>query len=127
MQKDGLVWDITIVYLDDIVVGKNFNEHVANLREVFKRLRVNHLKLKSAKCKIKEEVKFLGWNVGPKDLAIPEENVKALLERERPNSVKEVESFIGYVNYHRSHLQNLAQLAALLYKLTGSKAKKISS
>ena len=125
---DGLVWDIALVYLDDvIVVGKDFNEHVLNLREVFKRLRVNHLKLKPSKCKIfKKEVKSLGWNVGSKGLAIPEENVKALLERERPKSVKEVESFLGYVNYHRSHLQKLAQLAPL-YKLKGSKTRKISS
>ena len=69
-------------------------------------------------------MKFLGWKVGPQGLSVPEENVEALLARDRPSNVREVESFLGYINYHRSHLINIAEKAAPLYELTGGKARK---
>ena len=37
-------------------------------------------------------------------------------------SVKDVEKFLGFVNYHRDHIQNYAGLTSIHYKLTGSKA-----
>ena len=36
-------------------------------------------------------------------------------------NVREVQSFLGYVNYHRSHIEKYAELAVPLYALTGKK------
>ena len=54
-----------VVYLDDIsVMGKSFQEHLNNLKEVFDRLRVTGLRLKPQKCHlVKPEVKYLGYVV----------------------------------------------------------------
>lgn len=47
----GLHWSKCLIYLDDcIVVGRNFNEHLQNLAEVFERFRTARLKLKPSKC-----------------------------------------------------------------------------
>ena len=41
------------MYIDDIIVtGKNFDDHVRNVAQVFQRLRQAGLKLKPTKCKL---------------------------------------------------------------------------
>lgn len=51
-----------IVYLDDIIViGKTFNEHLANLQIVFDKLRAVNLKINPEKCTFcRPELKYLG-------------------------------------------------------------------
>ena len=41
-----------------------------------------------------------------------------------PTSNREVESFLGFVNYHREHIPHLAEKAASLYALTGRASSK---
>ena len=67
----------------------------------------------------------MGWEVGPEGLTIPQENIEALCERLPPKNVREVKSFSGYVNYHRRHLRGLAEVAAPLYSLIGSLARRV--
>ena len=54
-----------LVYLDDVmVIGKNFSEHLNNLRNVFKRYRIANLKLKPKKsCLTGSKVLYLGYVV----------------------------------------------------------------
>ena len=49
--------------------------------------------------------------------------VEAVVSWSIPTSRKEVESFLGFVNYHRNHIKDYAELAALLYQITGKKAE----
>jgi len=53
---------ICLVYLDDIITfGKNFEEILMNLKEVFFRLQEINLKLNSKKCVLfGKEIKYLG-------------------------------------------------------------------
>ena len=125
----GLNWKTAIIYLDDlIVVGKSFRSHLNNLKEVFDRLRRFNLKVSPRKCQfMRHELKFLGWIVGRNGISIPPENTMAIKFKSRrpPISTQEVESFLGYINYHRSHVKNFAEIATPLYALTGQKARKV--
>ena len=123
----GLTWKQILVYLDDvIVVSKSFETQLENLSLTFQRFRTYNLKLKPKKCQLfKRKLKFLGWMVGSDGISIPSENVEAILKRSRPSNVTEVESFLGYLNYHRGHIKNFAELAAPLYELTGAHARHI--
>ena len=58
----GMQWKSCLVYLDDvIIVGKTFQDHLCNPREVFHRLRDAGLKLKPTKCDFYSlQVEFLG-------------------------------------------------------------------
>lgn len=48
---NGLQWQVTLLYLDDIiVVGRDFEEHLNNLNLVINRLSEANLKLKAKKC-----------------------------------------------------------------------------
>ena len=119
----GLNWRVVLAYLDDVIVlGQSFDEHLDNLRAVFERFRANNLKLKPRKCELfRRQLKFLGWNVGNSGIEVPTENIAAVLKRTRPMNVREVQSFLGYVNYLRSHIEKYAELAAPLCASTRKK------
>ena len=51
------------------------------------------------------------------------EKIKAVMEWPVPQNRRDVESLIGFVNYHRDHIKDFANIAAALYELTGPKSK----
>jgi hypothetical protein len=61
-------WKVVLAFLDDILVlGKDFEGHLANLRAVLVRFREYGLKLKPKKCELfQKEVEFLGRVVEPR-------------------------------------------------------------
>ncbi len=119
----GLNWKTLLAFLDDILVlGKNFEDHIHNLRDVFLRFREFGLKLKPRKCMlVQKKVEFLGRVVGPNGLELSDEHIKSVTDWRPPTRTKEVEQFLGLVNYHRMFLKNLAELAVPLYEITGKK------
>ena len=58
----GLTWRKALAFIEDVLVlGRDFQEHTSNLREVLDRFRVHNLKLKPAKCHlVSTKVKSLG-------------------------------------------------------------------
>ncbi|XP_062602775.1 uncharacterized protein LOC134264500 [Saccostrea cucullata] len=123
----GLNWKECLAYLDDVIVlGQNFEEHLINLRAVFERFRTHNLKLKPKKCHLfRKELQFLGRLVTEKGVSITTESVKCMAEWPTPKCKKDLEAFLGYVNYHREHIKSFAEIAAPLYTLTGPKTKFI--
>ena len=117
----GLTWKTALAFLDDVMVlGRTFDEHLENLREVLGRFREYNLKLKPRKCTLfKRKVKFLGRLVGENTVEVDPESVEGVKDWPIPKCTKDVESFLGFVNYHREHIPRLAEIAEPLYSLTG--------
>ena len=120
----GLTWNKVLAYIDDVVVlGKGFEDHLTNLRTTFDRFRKYNLKLKPKKCCLfHTETVFLGRKVSAEGVSINPENVEKVSKWPVPTSVKEVERFLGFANYHREHIKDYASVTRVLYQLTGSKA-----
>ena len=116
----GLTWSKVLVYLDDIIVlGNSFEEHIQNLKEVFDRMRHFNLKRKPKKCALlREKVEFLGRSVSRDGISITSSKMDAIENWPEPTCKKEVESFLGYCNYHRAHIRGYAGLTVDLYELT---------
>ena len=78
----GLQWSICLVYLDDVIVlGRTFNDHMSNLREVFECLRAAKLKIKLAKCAFfQKKVTYLGHVVSDlvSQLTLPKRQLSPL-------------------------------------------------
>ena len=119
----GLTWRTALAFLDDILVmGKAVGDHLDNLREVLERFRASGLKLKPRKCALfQRETEFLGRRVGKGVVAVSDADAKVVAEWPRPESKKEVESFLGLVNYHRGFVPAFAEMAHPLYGLTGKR------
>lgn len=109
-----------LAYLDDIlVVGATFCEHLANIEEVLKRLRVHGLKLSVEKCNLfREEVLYLGHTLSNRGIKPARHNVEALLNLPVPTTVKQVRRLSGLVNYYAKFIPDVAEIMSPLYKIT---------
>jgi hypothetical protein len=107
------------VYLDDILVySETWEDHLRHIRLVLERLRKVGLYAKTSKCMWgKPEVKYLRHIIGQGKLKVDEEKVKAIREWKRPESVKELQQFLGLVNYYREFIQDLGKVGRPLYEV----------
>jgi predicted aspartyl protease len=120
-----LVFENVLVYMDDICcLGTDFEHHLGVLEKVLERMKIHNLKLKPKKCSLfKSELQFLGKMVTRDGVKIAPDKIESVSNWPVPKCVKDVESFLGFMNYHRDHIQNYAQLSHKLYELTGPKVK----
>ena len=116
----GLQWDICLIYLDDIIVyGRDFDEVIKNLSAVFERLLSAGLKLKPRKCKLfAREVEYLGHIVSEKGISTDPNKIEAVKTWSEPTNVTELRSYVGFCSYYRRYIENFAEIAKPLHKLT---------
>ena len=98
------------VYVDDIVVkSRRACDHVDHLRRGFERMRSHKLRLNHLKCAFGVKAgNFLGFLVHQRGIEIDKNKAKAIREAQPPRNKKELQSFLGQVNYVRRFIANLA-------------------
>lgn len=114
--------DFTTAYLDDVLVytGGSRRDHMAKVRTTLERLREAGLHLDPKKCEFAvKQVKYLGYIVvAGKEIRPDPEKVAAIRDWEAPTRVRGVRSFLGFANFYRGFIENFAQLAEPLQRLT---------
>jgi len=120
MVLSGLQWSSCIVYIDDIiVVGRTFDEHLNNLKQVFERIEKAGLKLHPSKCQfLQPKVQFLGHIVSTEGIMPDPSKTQQVKEWPVPTSVKEIQQFLGLASYYRRFIKGFASIASPLHKLT---------
>lgn len=90
-----------IIYLDDLLIfGKTKEEHDINLGKVLERLREHNVKLNKEKCQFGQpKVKFVGFLFTKDGYRITKEKTDAIRSFRKPESVSEVKSFLGLMNF----------------------------
>ena len=123
MVLKGLNWDTVLAFLDDIcVIGRTEEEHLTNLEQVFKRFKEFHMKLKPRKCSIfQKEVEFLGRRVGVNGVKLTDQSKEVIEKWKDPETVKELEQFLGLANYHRRFVKNFSKIVDPLNQLMRTK------
>ena len=90
----GLRDDVCVLYLDNVIVySKDFDNHLADIQKVLKRLRETGIKLKPSKCEFfKNRVKYLGHIFSHDGYQIDTSNVRAIntLRQCNPKTVGKV-------------------------------------
>jgi len=108
-----------VVFIDDVIIGtEEEEEHDELVAEVIKRLEENDLYVKPEKYKWKmRKVGFLEVAIGPEGIKMEEEKVKGVLEWLIPKYVKDVQKFLGLVNYYHQFIQSFASIARPLHNM----------
>ena len=68
-----------------------------------------------------EEIPILGVVVGKRQVQIEQDKVKAVKEWKVLTKIKEVESFLGFVNFYQRFIQNFSHTTRLLNDLKEKK------
>lgn len=63
------------------------------------------------------EVKFLGYIVSTKGIRMDPEKIEAVMKFNAPRNRKDVQSFIGFLNFYRKYVKNFAKLIQPLTEL----------
>jgi len=109
-----------LAYMDDILIyAKTEEEHDKLVKEVLTRLQRNGLAVAPEKCVWKtEEVEFLGYIIGREGIKMSTTKVEAVLSWKTPNSLTEVQSFLGFANFYRRFIKDYSKVARPLTELT---------
>ena len=90
-----------VIKLDDILIySKNEQDHVAVVKQVLERLQEHQLTIAPDKCEWhRSRVNFLGYIISPEGVEMDQEKIRNVVEWEAPDSVKGVQSFLGFANF----------------------------
>ena len=90
-----------------------------DFRAVLDRIRDAGLKLKPAKCKLFcEQVLYLGHVISPAGVSTDPRKLSVLADWPVPTTVRELQSFLGFVNFHSEFIDEQMALTSSLYNLT---------
>lgn len=132
MQSSGVGWLYAIhrvlqkflnknvfVYVDDVCLwSSNMDEHIALIKRVLKQLIRCNIKLKAEKCKfVQNHIRYLGYKISKKGLEIDEQKTLCIEKYPIPKNLKELQRFIGFVNFYRKYIPEFSRIALPLYKL----------
>ena len=99
-------------YVDDIGIAANITEQlIKNIRAVFKCIRKAGQKLTIEKCHFGvTQIEFLGRTITPNGVAPQDHNVTNFLAKIRfPRSKKQVQKYIGFINYYSNYIPRLSE------------------
>eukprot|EP00253_Pinus_taeda_P022674 PITA_22674 len=119
------IHDFLVVYLDDLTpFSKSNQEHLKHLRKIFITCRKYDISLNPKKSLFAlEEGKFLGHIISKDGIRIDPERIQAILQIPYPRNTKELQAFLGKINFLRRFIPNLAELIRLLSNMLKKDAK----
>ena len=110
LQKMRTPW--VLGYLDDIIVHTPDLE--LHLRELENTLQVHKeagIKIKASKTHLfQHEVNYLGFKISKDGVSMREDYVEKVLQWPRPKTVKELNTFLGFLNYYRTFIRDFSFL-----------------
>merc|ERR1712015_140512 len=135
---DSVIGDMPDVYcyLDDILIySKDQASHTKTLDELFKRLSGAGLSLNLSKCEFgQSQLDYLGYTIDRTGLKPIAKKIEALQNFPVPTTQKQLQAFLGSLNYYRASLPRLplssgasmspAEVLDPLYKMATADIKK---
>ncbi|WVZ70634.1 hypothetical protein U9M48_019282, partial [Paspalum notatum var. saurae] len=118
-----------VVFIDNILIySKSEEEHKEHLRIVLTRLREHKLYAKFSKCAFwLKEVSFLRHILSEKGVAVDPSKVKDVLNWKQPETVTEIQSFLGLAGYYCRFIKDFSKTAKPMTSLTKNNAKYVWS
>lgn len=105
--------------LDDILItGANDSEHKQILEATLQRLDDYGVKLQKSKCQfMQDQVDYFAFIVSKEGIKPSPKKLAAINKLEDPKSRKELQIWLGIVNYYRKFVQNMSTISGPLTHL----------
>jgi len=119
------IHDFLVIYLDHLTAfSKSDQEHLEHLRQVFLICKKYGISLNPKKSLFGlEEGKLLGHIFSKDGIRIDPERIQAILQMPHPRNIKELQAFLGKINFLRRFIPNLAELIRLLNNMLKKDSK----
>ena len=110
-------------FIDDaIVFSSDWDSHVQHVKEAIKRLNDAMLILNIEKCHFfKTSLRLLGFRIDTYDHSIDPDQAEKTVEWPIPRTGKQIQAYLGFVNYFREHIPTIHKLTAPLDRLRNTK------
>jgi hypothetical protein len=118
--QDLITEGIISVYLDDILIFTNsLEEHCWITRLVLDRMREHKLYLRPEKCEFKKtKIEYLSVIISHNKVEMDPVKIAGVADWPTPSNKKEVQSFIGFVNFYRRFIPGFSHHVRTLFDLT---------
>src|SRR5260221_11244391 len=109
-----------ICYMDDILIySSSLMDHQRITWEILQTLCSYKLFLRPEKCKFEcQEVDYLGLVISKDHVAMDPVKVQGVMDWPQPAKVKDVQSFIGFMNFYWRFIRDFSKIAHPLHALT---------
>jgi hypothetical protein len=120
-ERDKFVF----IYLDDLTVfSKSDAEHLVHLKQTFKKCRKFGLSLNPKKSHFAmQEGKLLGHIMSKDGIKIDPKRIEAIYTINIPRNVKEIQSFLGKINFFRRFIPNFVEIVKLIIDMLKKKSE----
>ena len=109
-----------VAYLDDILIySDTLEEHTPHVHKVLRLLQEADLLVEPAKSTFHvQQVEYLGHIISYNEVRMEPKKVQAVQDWPELTNVKEVQSFLGFVNYYRRFIKGFGGIAVPLMEFT---------
>ena len=117
----------TCVYIDDILIfSKTKQEHISHLYTILKLIEAHGLIISKKKIELlKNNIEFLGAKIGKGTIELQPHITRKILEfPDKIESLKQLQAFLGLVNYARPYIKNLSKYTGPLYNKASPKGNR---
>lgn len=112
-------YDGKIIYIDDILVyAKNTQELKERVCKIKSILEANNLTLNKEKCEYeKTKIEFVGHQISEAGVTASNDKIKEIQSFRQPNSVHELRSFLGLMQFLSPHIKDFNGVVEPLQKI----------
>jgi len=114
-----LTEEFVTIYVDDILItSSTLEEHYDHLRKVLTKFSSYNVTVNIEKCQFfRHEATFLGHIISNKGIKMDENKIRTVQDFRAPSNKKELQSFLGFLNFYRRFINKFAHIIQPLIEL----------
>lgn len=125
MVLGPLLQSFVTIYVDDILItSENEDSHYEHIRMVLERFEKYNVTINIDKCQFfRKQVSFLGHIISTEGIKMDMAKINTIQNFKTPSKKKEIQSYLGFLNFYRKYVKNFAHIIEPLIELTRNNAK----
>ena len=116
-------------YVDDIAIGSvTIEKHLDGIRKIFGCIKEAGLRLSMSKCQFGvKEIRYLGQSITSEGMTPNEDKIQEFLKGiSMPNTLRRVQRLVGFFQFFRAYIPNMAEKLMPFYRMMRDKRKIVA-